>query len=110
MTVPASLNGNRANIVTLTMNPALDITTSVDRVHPTDKLRCHGDRRDPGGGGINVARIARVLGTSVAAVFPAGGSTGDVIADLLVGEAVPFHRVKISGGTREDTGHRRVQS
>ncbi len=101
MRIPISPNGNRGTIVTLTMNPALDITTSVDRVRPTDKLRCQGARHDPGGGGMNVARIASVLGASVAAVFPAGGPTGDVVADLLVAEGVPFHRVKIGGRTRE---------
>jgi 6-phosphofructokinase 2 len=87
--------------VTLTMKPTLDITTSVDQVRPTDKLRCQGARHDPGGGGVNVARVARVLGASVAAVFPAGGPTGDVVADLLVAEGVPFHRVKVGGRTRE---------
>jgi 6-phosphofructokinase 2 len=101
MSIHISPNGNRATIVTLTMNPALDITTSVDRVRPTDKLRCQGARHDPGGGGINVARIASVLGASVAAVFPAGGPTGDVVADLLVAEGVPLHRVRIGGRTRE---------
>lgn len=101
MSTPTAPNGNRTTIVTLTMNPALDITTSVDRVRPTDKLRCRGARHDPGGGGINVARIASVFGASVAAVFPAGGPTGDVVADLLVAEGVPFHRVKIGGRTRE---------
>jgi len=101
MSQSASLNGQRATIVTLTMNPALDITTSVDRVRPTDKLRCQGARHDPGGGGINVARIATVLGAAASAVFPAGGPTGDVVADLLVEQGVTFHRVKITGSTRE---------
>jgi 6-phosphofructokinase 2 len=101
MSIVTSPNGSRAKIVTLTMNPALDITTNVDRVRPTDKLRCQGARHDPGGGGINVARVAHVLGAPVSAVFPAGGPTGDVVADLLVQQGVPFHRVKISGRTRE---------
>lgn len=101
MSQSTSRNGHRAKIVTLTMNPALDITTGVNRVRPTDKLRCHGARHDPGGGGINVARIARVLGASVTAVFPAGGPTGDVLADLLAADEIPFHRVRISGHTRE---------
>ena len=48
--------------MTLTMNPALDITTDTDRVIHTDKMRCGLPRYDPGGGGINVARIAHVLG------------------------------------------------
>jgi 6-phosphofructokinase 2 len=101
MTMSISPNGHRATIVTLTLNPALDITTSVDQVRPTDKLRCHGVRRDPGGGGINVARVARTLGASVSAVFPAGGHAGDVVADLLVAEGVPFHRIRIQGHSRE---------
>ena len=42
-------------IVTVTINPALDVSTSVDRVLPVHKLRCKGIQRDPGGGGINVA-------------------------------------------------------
>jgi 6-phosphofructokinase 2 len=101
MSQSTSPNGDRAAIVTLTMNPALDITTSVDRVRPTDKLRCQGARHDPGGGGINVARVASVLGARASAVFPAGGPTGDVIADLLVEQRITFHRVRIRGRTRE---------
>ena len=72
-----------ATIVTLTMNPALDITTDTDVVVPTDKMRCGQARYDPGGGGITVARVAQLLGTSVSAVFPAGGPTGDLITDLV---------------------------
>jgi 6-phosphofructokinase 2 len=56
-------------IVTLTMNPALDITTCTSRVAPTDKVRCGSSRRDPGGGGLNVARVLRVLGEATTAVF-----------------------------------------
>lgn len=96
-----SSDDGRPTIVTLTMNPALDITTSVREVRPTEKLRCQGARHDPGGGGINVARIARVLGAKVAAVFPAGGPTGQVVVELLAAEHVPCHRVDIAGRTRE---------
>ncbi len=49
-------------IVTVTMNPALDITVDAERVGPTDKVRCCADRYDAGGGGLNVARFARALG------------------------------------------------
>jgi 6-phosphofructokinase 2 len=101
MTAQRNSTPNRPAIVTLTMNPALDITTGAEHVVPTDKVRCHSVRYDPGGGGINVARIARMLGAPVSAVFPAGGPTGDVLADLLVESRVPFHRVRIAGNTRE---------
>jgi len=101
MEAPAGPEPGRAQIVTLTMNPALDITTGVDAVRPTDKLRCDTPRYDPGGGGINVARIAHVLGASVEAVFPAGGSTGDLLTSLLDGAGVPYRRVAIGTSTRE---------
>ncbi len=101
MEAPADSAQGRAQIVTLTMNPALDITTSVDTVRHTEKLRCGPPRYDPGGGGINVARIANVLGGSVSAVFPAGGPTGDVVATLLEDEGVPFRQVAIAAATRE---------
>ncbi len=91
----------RTAIVTLTMNPALDITTSTDVVRHTDKIRCERATYDAGGGGINVARFARVLGASVTAVYPVGGPTGAMVTSL-VGEAdVPVRRVIIGKPTRE---------
>ncbi|CPR12157.1 phosphofructokinase, PfkB [Mycobacterium bohemicum DSM 44277] len=101
MTMPADPTANRPRIVTLTMNPALDITTSVEVVRPTDKLRCSATRYDPGGGGINVARVAHVLGGSVFAVFPAGGSHGGHMTRLLSDAGVPFAEIPIRAATRE---------
>ncbi len=93
--------GYGASIVTLTMNPALDITTAADRVRPTEKIRCQNARYDAGGGGINVARVATILGASVSAVFPVGGPTGDLVTELVADADVPYRRVAISEPTRE---------
>ena len=95
----SSVAGHR--IVTLCMNPALDITTSTEVVHPTDKLRCAAARYDPGGGGINVAHVAQVLGAAATAVFPAGGPAGELVDKLLVAEGLTTHRITIGGSTRE---------
>jgi 6-phosphofructokinase 2 len=95
-------DGGPAHIVTLTMNPALDITTTTQRVTHTDKLRCGTPRYDPGGGGINVARVAATLGASVCAVFPVGGQTGARVVALLAEEGVAHRPVHIAGITRED--------
>jgi 6-phosphofructokinase 2 len=94
-----SVAGHR--IVTLCMNPALDITTSTESVRPTDKLRCAAARYDPGGGGVNVAHVADVLGARSAAVFPAGGPAGELVNNLLVAEGLAVHRIPIGGSTRE---------
>ncbi|MEI7548142.1 MAG: 1-phosphofructokinase family hexose kinase [Actinomycetota bacterium] len=88
-------------IVTLCMNPALDITTSTDVVRPTDKMRCARARYDPGGGGINVAHVAQVLGAEATAVFPAGGPAGELVDHLLLAAGLTTDRIMIGGSTRE---------
>src|SRR5690242_14949087 len=88
-------------IVTLTMNPALDVCCNADVVRPTDKIRCTGDRYDAGGGGINVAKIAHGLGAHVTAVYPVGGPTGEMVSNLLIQSRVPIRPVPIDGTTRE---------
>jgi 6-phosphofructokinase 2 len=90
-----------AAMVTLTMNPALDIATVTDRVVPTHKLRCEPPRYDPGGGGINVARAVHALGGDALAIFPAGGAAGEMIGHLLHEEGVPHQVIQIAGFTRE---------
>ncbi len=88
-------------IVSLTMNPALDIATSTQQIIPELKLRCDTPRYDPGGGGINVARAVHSLGVDALAVFPAGGAAGQLIGRLLDQEDVPYKAIPIDGFTRE---------
>ncbi|MEP9359728.1 1-phosphofructokinase family hexose kinase [Sphingomonas sp. KR3-1] len=88
-------------IATLTLNPALDVTTCTEKVRPQHKLRCTAPRFDPGGGGINVARVITHLGGKATAVFPSGGPVGAVIVKLLEDEKVPILAVPIAGTTRE---------
>jgi 6-phosphofructokinase 2 len=91
-----------ADIVTLTPNPAIDLSTSIDRVVPTRKLRCTAQRRDPGGGGINVARVVKRFGGDVEAVFPVGGFTGQLLRRLVADENIPIRAVEVEAETRED--------
>jgi 6-phosphofructokinase 2 len=97
----AGAPSSSARIVTVTMNPALDISTSTEVVMPTDKIRCGTPRYDPGGGGINVARVARALGATVVAMFPAGGASGDLVTSLLDAAGLPLSRIRIAEATRE---------
>lgn len=90
------------DILTLTMNPAVDLSTSVDRVMPVHKLRCSPAVRDPGGGGINVARVATRLGADVKALYPRGGETGALLRRLIDAECIASLAVHVSGETRED--------
>ncbi|KVL44128.1 1-phosphofructokinase family hexose kinase [Burkholderia territorii] len=90
------------DIVTVTLNPAVDVATSVEHIVDTHKLRCARPRRDPGGGGINVARTIHRLGGDCVALYLAGGPTGDVLTLLLEAERLPAVRIPIAGETREN--------
>ncbi|RDV03540.1 1-phosphofructokinase family hexose kinase [Undibacter mobilis] len=76
------------DIVTITINPAVDIFVDVERVEPIRKMRCSAPKRDPGGGGINVARVAYRLGGDVTAIYPAGGAIGKLLQKLLDREGI----------------------
>jgi 6-phosphofructokinase 2 len=90
------------HIVTLTMNPAIDVSTSAPRVEPWIKLRCADGRRDPGGGGINVARVVSQFGADATAVYPVGGFVGQLLKALVDAEGVSSVVVPVRGETRED--------
>ena len=81
--------------------PLVDIATATEIIEPSRKLRCEMPRYDPGGGGINVARAAHMLGGDALAVFPAGGASGQMIEALLGEEGVPNVALPVSGITRE---------
>jgi 6-phosphofructokinase 2 len=91
-----------ADIVTITMNPSIDLSISIERMAPFHKLRCADLRRDPGGGGINVARVLKRLGADVTAIYPAGGALGQLLRSLVDQEGIPGLTTPIAGETRED--------
>ena len=90
------------DIVTVTPNPAVDVSTAVERIVPVTKLRGTSQRRDPGGGGINVARVIKRLGGEASAIYPVGGPTGDLLRALLDQEGILSRTFAIAQETRED--------
>lgn len=88
-------------MVTLTLSPALDDSFTVDRLLPASKMRCSPARTDPGGGGINVARILHSLGEEAIAVFPLAGYLGQSLQHLLDLEGVATAPVPVTGETRQ---------
>jgi 6-phosphofructokinase 2 len=87
-------------ITTLTMNPALDLSYEVERVVDTHKMRAGGERADPGGGGINVARVFVRLGGNARCLYPSGGPVGVAFDSLLDEHQLVRTRIPIAGHTR----------
>lgn len=89
-------------IVTLTLNPAVDKSTRVQNIVPERKLSCEAPKYEPGGGGINVSRALKRLGTASLAVFPAGGRSGELLQELLKKEEIEQGVVTTRNETREN--------
>lgn len=89
------------SILALTMNPALDLSASVEHVFPNHKLRCGQMRNDPGGGGINVARAIRRLGGECTAMYCRGGLIGKILQEMLEAEGICQRAISVQGWTRQ---------
>lgn len=87
-------------IVTLTVNPAIDVSCVADEVVPVRKIRTHDERYDPGGGGINVARVVKEMGGEAVAFYMAGGYTGQALETMIERRRLAAVRVPILGLTR----------
>lgn len=87
-------------ILTVTVNPSLDVTTSTAKLEPQRKLRCGPPVMDAGGGGANVSRAIRELGGESRAFVALGGNTGRQFAQLLRHAGVDYVEFPLPGETR----------
>ena len=88
-------------IVAVTLNPAIDKSSSVDHVVAERKLYCKPPRFEPGGGGVNVCRAIKKLGGKSLLFYPAGGLTGKRLQELLDEEGLDHRPFSINGIIRE---------
>ncbi len=91
---------NQIPILTVTLNPTLDMSTDADEVLPELKIRCDAPTLDPGGGGTNVARAVNILGGRATAWVALAGFRGQQVAALLGRENVPHILHEMAGETR----------
>src|SRR5512133_2399286 len=89
-----------ARIVTLTVNPAVDLASQAASVQPGHKIRTFGERYDAGGGGINVARVISERGGETLALFASGGVRGRFVEERRTAAKVPWQAIQIQGACR----------
>lgn len=70
-------------IATVTLNPSLDRTLELDVLHRGVVNRATSSQVEPGGKGVNVARVLVANGVDARAVLPVGGPEGDHLAALI---------------------------
>ena len=89
------------SVLTVTMNPTIDVSAHASHVIPDRKLRCKQVVYEPGGGGINVARVVQRLGGKTVALHASGGVLGRILRKMLDTEELKHIPVEIEGTTRE---------
>lgn len=87
-------------IVTLTPNPAVDVTYTVPRLVHGQVHRVQQVVESAGGKGVNVARVLAAIGRDVCATGFLGGPAGETLEDLLTPTPVEQAWTLVSGQTR----------
>jgi 1-phosphofructokinase family hexose kinase len=87
-------------ILTVTPNPALDLTWRVDGLTPGATHRVPAAASRAGGKGVNVARVLHGTGHEVLALATTGGATGAEFAAELAASGVPHRLLPVDAATR----------
>jgi len=90
------------DIVTLTVNPALDKSASFSGLIAEQKIRCEEPKYDAGGGGINVSKAIHRLGGETLSIFTSGGPIGKMLEECLEKETIPTQVIPVQNWTREN--------
>jgi len=90
------------DILTITLNPALDIATETPVMAAGAKLRCHESQESAGGGGVNISRAIRFLGGHSKAFVALGGFIGQRLQADLLAEKVEVECFEFDGETRQN--------
>lgn len=90
-------------ILTVTPNPALDVTYDVEHLTPHGSHRVLAVHEVAGGKGINVASVLHRLGRDVLVTGVVGGPTGDQVRADLDQRGIPHRFARSSAPTRRTT-------
>ncbi|MEP7322871.1 MAG: 1-phosphofructokinase family hexose kinase [Saprospiraceae bacterium] len=89
-------------ILTITLNPSIDISIQIEHFEHEEKLRCQEYEKEVGGGGINVAKGLARLGLETHAIFFTAGLNGKWIKEKLIEDNLITTTVNSQGETREN--------
>jgi 1-phosphofructokinase len=91
-----------ARILTLTLNPALDLTLRLDQLQPGAVNRCHGFASHAAGKGLNVAQVLADLGHSLSVAGFLGRANAAPFESLMHRRGFHDLFVRVPGETRSN--------
>ncbi len=87
-------------ILTVTMNPSIDIAYRLSAFIPDTVSRAEETHKTPGGKGLNVTRVLSAAGEEVKATGLIGGKNGEFLKEQLALAQIPASFYPVSGDTR----------
>ncbi len=87
-------------IYTITLSPALDKTIHLSELKKEETNVVENIYLDPGGKGINTAKVLKSLGSQVTSVAFLGGATGDNIEKMLEKQNITQKNIYLENDTR----------
>ncbi len=88
------------SILAIALNPTIDISSSAKRIVPTHKIRTHNQRWHAGGGGVNVARVIKILGGQPELLITSGGIAGAILEEELKPSGIDLFIIELKSPTR----------
>lgn len=89
-------------IVALSLNPAVDVALTTDRIVYDDRTYVEDESESPGGKAINAARVLNSYGMETQAIAPYGGRNGERFSSLIRAAGIPITLVPVEGQTRRN--------
>ncbi len=89
-------------ILSLTLNPAIDVALSTDRIVYDDRSFITREIETVGGKGINAAMVINAFGGDVRAITPFGGLRGERFAQLIAESQIPVEMIPAEAETRRN--------
>ena len=91
----------KPKLITVTLNPAVDTAYQLDKLKIGESTRTKNPLKSAGGKGLNVTRVAKLLGEDIIATGFLGGSNGAFIRDQLQQLGVTDEFIQVQGETRQ---------
>lgn len=87
-------------VLSVTLNPSIDKTITVEHLIPYGLNRVMSIRQDPGGKGINVAKVLKDFEANVTVFGLLAGNQGKLLSDFLKDAEIKYDFLQVKGETR----------
>ncbi len=91
-----------SKIITVTLNPSIDVTLWIDKIDFDEPVKCKKEKYYPGGKGLNVSRVLTALSVKNTALGITGKDNKQKLSRLLDDENVIYDFIENDGTIREN--------